>query len=53
MSWQVALLLLCLALLGVVCVVLAVHDHDRDVIKNSELNAHRITPRFNVGSDAK
>ena len=53
MSWQVALLLVCLGVLCVVCLVLALRDDHAVVIKNSELNAHRITPKFNVGSDVK
>lgn len=53
MSWQIGLLLLCLGVLCVVGVVFAIHDDKPAVIKNSDLNAHRITPKFNVGSDVK
>jgi len=55
MSWQAALLLLCLLILAVDCLVGNIQEwrKNKDVIKDSELNAHRVTPRFNVGSDAK
>jgi hypothetical protein len=53
MSWQIALLLLSLVLLSVVCLVLAIRDHGAPLIKDSEINAHRITPRFDVGRDVK
>jgi cell division protein FtsL len=52
MSWQIALLLLCLIILCVVGVVYAIHD-DRMLIKDRELNAHKVTPKFNVGRDVK
>jgi hypothetical protein len=42
LSWQVALLLLCLAILCVMGVVFAIRD-DSNLIKDRELNAHRIT----------
>lgn len=53
MSWQLALIFLCLGILALVCLVVAIHDSKPDLIKDSELNAHRVTPKFNVGSDAK
>jgi hypothetical protein len=53
MSWQIALIFLFLGILALVGVVFAIRDDRDTVIKNSELNAHRITPKFNVGSDAK
>jgi hypothetical protein len=51
-SWQIALLLLCLAILCIVGVAYAIQD-DSNLIKDRELNAHKVTPRFNVGQDAK
>jgi hypothetical protein len=52
MNWQVAMLLVCLVILCVAGVVFAIRD-ESSLIKDRDLNAHRITPRFNVGSDAK
>lgn len=56
MDWQSALCLLGLTfvLLAVVgCALRKWHDKRYLRVPYSEHNAHKITPRFNVGSDAK
>lgn len=56
MSWQAALILTALAFLGLsVAVHSFVRWHSRRFLRvpYSVINAHKITPRFNVGVDVK
>lgn len=53
MSWVPALLWLFGAAI-LVCCLIVLWPSRRDLrISNAELNAHRITPKFTVGSDVK
>lgn len=53
MSWAPALIVAGIVLV-LVCALVVFWPRKRPLrIDNRELNAHRITPKFSVGSDAK
>lgn len=56
MSWQLSLILailVCVAVLWAICAIAKWHNKRFLRIPYSQINALRITPRFDVGTDVK